>query len=70
MTSIGKVECPECRGEGMMKRCGWHGCLVCKATGEITPEEMDRYLKMKGVTIAELMHPGIRKQDELPSKQT
>ncbi len=64
MTSAGKIECPECHGEGMMKRCGWHGCLVCKATGEITVEENERYLKMKGLNIIDLMHPVAPKKDD------
>lgn len=63
MTSPGKVECPDCRGEGLIMRCGWHGCLTCRATGEITVEEHERYLKMKGLTVVDLMHPAAPKQD-------
>ncbi|MBI2957788.1 MAG: hypothetical protein HYY32_02990 [Chloroflexi bacterium] len=39
-TASGLVECPTCKGEGMIQHCGQvNVCWRCKGLGEVTKEE-------------------------------
>jgi len=60
MADSGKVTCPECQGEGVIKHCALIRCLTCRGEGELTPEQFRVYEQTKEVTLADTMRPRTR----------